>query len=96
MENVKYYVNLITPYKDKYGRIISTKNKISVLTVHFKEYIYFGKCDEEFLNKFTHEFIELDYVKNYHKVLIQYGHGSGEFELVPCKLFKEVTISKKK
>lgn len=42
---------------------------------------------------YPNDFTELDYVKKHKEVIIEYGHGSAEFESVPCKLFKKTTIT---
>jgi len=90
-EKISYYAQLVTPYKNKYNHIIPTSKKIAI------EYIP-NKCTRSFYQSFGKErnlpevFTELDYVMKHREVIIQYGHGSGEFESVPCRLFKKITV----
>lgn len=103
MERVTYYAQLVEPYVDKYNSIIPTTKKIKVID-YPNEYIrdhyaFFGKdASYEGIRvkkaDYPENFTQLDYVKKYHEIIIQYGHGGAEFESVPCKLFKKVTISK--
>ena len=102
MEKVIYYAQLVEPYKDKYNHIIPTTKKIDVTSRPAKftrdHYACFGKdatCKGFQVIKadYPEDFTELDYVKKHHEIIVQYGHGSAEFESVPCRLFKKTIIS---
>lgn len=102
MEKVTYYAQLVEPYVDKYGKTISPNKKIEIKTAPCKFtrefYSCFGKdaIHEDFSVikvNYPEDFTELDYVKKHHEIVVQYGHGSAEFESVPCKLFKKTIIS---
>lgn len=98
-EKVKYFANLIEPYKDKYGSIIPTTKRFNVESKPNKNikkfYSTFGK-DAKHKNfqiikaNYPNSFSQLDYILKHKEIIIQYGHGSAEFESVPCRLFKEI------
>lgn len=91
MHNTKYFVKLLKPYVNKYGNTTSVNKKIYIKHI-------LNNCLTKLYKNFTDiktpdDFTELDFVKKHKKVLFQYGHGSGEYELVPCKLFKETIFT---